>query len=474
MQIVCVNQGNYCGMGRHYVHILYDQIKRNTKKDFKFICFTDDPEPYEEPIEKRSLPSEPKGWFCKIYLLSKEAGLTGQTFFFDLDTIITSNIDDILYPTHRHPDNISFCMLQDFYHPEGLGSGLMSWNGDFSPIWNEYKKEGYPDIVGGDQAWIEKYVRGTETFQRLYKGIYSYKQDCERWPPADAKIVCFHGEPKPHEIKGSWVELIWKIGGARNITEPADCSNVSEGEQKQNVIENCKLDLPWFIPYSPNNKTLCIVGGSPSLKGNLGLLREKIRLGARVMSVNGSLNFLTSKGIKPDYHAQFDSRKESVGFVKEAPEGVKYFIGSMSNPQVFDELKGKDVTLWHGGIDLDEIKIILEPYNYRPILVVGGGETIGLRAMTLGYHMGFHKISVFGMDSSFSGKEHHAYSQPLNDLDGRIDVWHDGKKYECAGWMYRQAAQFEELYKHLTKEGCKITVIGNGLIPDICKYMEKK
>lgn len=462
--IVCVNQGNYCGMGRQYVHRLYDMVRRNTTKDFSFICFTDDKEPYEDPIKKRPLPKEAIGWFAKLYLFSE----LDNAFYFDLDTLITSNIDDIL--EYDGP----LAMLRDFYRPNGYGSGLMSWRGDYSDIWDEYEKEGYPDIIGGDQAWIEKYaVRPPVVLQFCYKGIYSYKQDCERWPPADAKIICFHGEPKPHEFTDSWINLIWRIGGASNIDKPAPCATVSNGQQLKNIEENCKLELPWLSPYAENPKTLCIVGGSPSLKDNLGKLREKIRLGAKVMSLNGSLNFLISKGITPDYHAQFDSRPECGEFVKEPPN-IKYFIGSMSDPSIFDVLRGKDVILWHGGVDLDETLKILKSYQHKPIVVVGGGETIGLRAMKLGYHMGFRKLSIFGMDSSFQDNQHHTYSQPLNDLDGKIDIWHDGKKYQCSWWMYRQAKQFEELYHHLTKEGVNITVIGEGLIPDIYRCFNGK
>lgn len=237
------------------------------------------------------------------------------------------------------------------------------------------------------------------------------------------------------------------------------------------MTENCKRDIPWFISGKENKKTLCIVGGSPSLKHNLGKLAEKRRLGADLITTNGSLNFLTSRGIKPKYHAQFDARPENVSFVKNPPENITYLIGSMSDPSVLDALKDRNVILWHGGFDMKEMLKILKPYEHRPYWIIGGAYTIGLRAMSIGYQMGYRKFVFFGLDSSFSGKEHHAYDQKLNDADKAIPAGFQGKKYYCAPWMYRQAMNFEDNYKEFTKKGCKIQVIGEGLIPDMCEYL---
>lgn len=240
-----------------------------------------------------------------------------------------------------------------------------------------------------------------------------------------------------------------------------------------NMTENCKRDLDWLAPCDEFNKTLCIVGGGPSLKHNLSHLKNKIKLGAHVMSTNGSLKYLTSKGTIPDYHAQFDAREENASFVEKAPTDTIYLIGSMSNPKVLDTLRDYSVILWHGGFDIEEQLKILEPYQDRPIVIVGGGYTIGLRAITLGYHMGYRKFVLYGMDSSFSGEEHHAYEQVLNDNDRPITAKYEGKEYLCAPWMYRQAMNFEENHREFTKLGCKIEAIGEGLIPDICKHLNK-
>ena len=77
----------------------------------------------------------------------------------------------------------------------------------------------------------------------------------------------------------------------------------------------------------------------------------------------------------------------------------------MSDPSVLEALEGQRVTLWHGGFDIDAQLKVLEPYQHKPIVIVGGGYTIGIRALTLGYHLGYRKFVMYGVDSSFSGKE---------------------------------------------------------------------
>lgn len=199
-------------------------------------------------------------------------------------------------------------------------------------------------------------------------------------------------------------------------------------------------------------------------------IKGHIRMGAHTMTLNGTLKYIDKIGVRPTYHCQFDARPENAAFLDDPPKGVTYLIGSMSHPSCFEGLKNRDVIVWHGGFDFDKQKKILDLYQYKPIVILGGGNTVGLRALYLGYFLGYRKFTVYGMDSSFRGKDHHAYSQPLNDMDGRMDVWMHGQKFECAPWMYRQAMCFKDVYKGLTNLGCRIDVIGDGLVPAMCNF----
>src|SRR5690606_31481313 len=105
------------------------------------------------------------------------------------------------------------------------------------------------------------------------------------------------------------------------------------------------------------------------------------------------------------------------------------------------------------------MKETLAPWwETKPVALVPGGGTVGLRAIALAWLSGYRNIHVYGMDSSYRDGEHHAYSQTMNDGEMMQTAILGDKTYSCATWMVRQAMEFQKLYRHLEKEGVKIKV----------------
>jgi hypothetical protein len=96
-----------------------------------------------------------------------------------------------------------------------MGSGLMSWHGDrVLRIYDEFKQN--PNhymqkyLSGGDQDFISYYKPSLEYFQDAFPGeVVSYKVHCQDALPQNAKVVCFHGNPRPHEITNN-LGKYWK------------------------------------------------------------------------------------------------------------------------------------------------------------------------------------------------------------------------------------------------------------------------
>jgi hypothetical protein len=163
---------------------------------------------FSPKIHQLQLKPGVETWYNKLQLFNLDYQLPGdQTFFFDLDTIIVANIDNIL----SYEGN--FIALQDFYRKDGLGSGLMSWKTlKHKYIWDYYETNKKIHRLG-DQGIVEDATRKeVDRWQNVYPGeIVSYKVHCKkRGLPRRAKIVCFHGIPNPHEIKESWARENWK------------------------------------------------------------------------------------------------------------------------------------------------------------------------------------------------------------------------------------------------------------------------
>lgn len=240
-----------------------------------------------------------------------------------------------------------------------------------------------------------------------------------------------------------------------------------------NMRENCKRDLPWFEPCLPHNGTLVICGGAPSLKDNLDRIKARERRGQKVVALNNAWRVLLKANIVPDYIACMDARPENAGFFTESDTRPTYLIASSVHPSVLDSLEGRKVILWHADQCQPEEKEIVGSYGRRSPLV-GGGNTIGSRMMVLGYLMGFRKLHLYGMDSSYSGDSHHAYEQALNANEEILEVNALGKTYRCSGWMLKQANEFKGFYRALIDRGCSIEAHGCGLIPDICREMNRQ
>jgi hypothetical protein len=192
-----------------YVINLKIALDRNLTYPFKFVCLTDDP--LVKGVDTIRLSNGHPGWWSKIELFRPGWADTERVLYFDLDTLILGNIDDLLE------------LGDDFYglrpwnaanlRAGNCASGIMAWkNGDYGFLYEKFNATEINRL--GDQAYISAALKahgGTFTpLQDAAPGIYSYKRECRRHgPPGDARIVCFHGRPRVHEVMDAWVKEAW-------------------------------------------------------------------------------------------------------------------------------------------------------------------------------------------------------------------------------------------------------------------------
>lgn len=192
-----------------YVINLKRSLDRNLTHSFKFVCLTDLPEIKE--VETIRLSNGHPGWWSKIELFRPGLVATERILYFDLDTLILKNIDDLL------------TLGGDFYglrpwnranrEKGNCASGIMAWkNGTYDFLYGEFDADKINRL--GDQVYISAALKahgGTFTpLQDAAPGIYSYKRECRQGgPPRGARIVCFHGRPRVHEVGDRWVKEAW-------------------------------------------------------------------------------------------------------------------------------------------------------------------------------------------------------------------------------------------------------------------------
>ena len=462
MLTVCtVNAGNYQGRGVEYANVLFDSVRRNLPDGYegRFVVFTDTPGEYEKGIEVRPLPGEGlSGWWNKLALFKPGVFEDGDRIvYLDLSAVITGRLDKLL--DYRG----EFAILRDFYFPSGLQSSVMAWEaGKNSEIWEDYAAAGFPqDDPGGDQVWIERtHLQKAVRLQDVLKGFFaSFK--LLHGIPSQASVVIFHGNPKPHEIMTGWVPMVWKVGGFARAELDQVCNT-----ETAKILANVRAswEWPWFDYDYSHKGTACIVGGGPSLAAEIPRLKFYKSLGHVIFATNGAAAYLEAHGIVPDYHVMVDARPENAQFVAKPNKATKYLMASQCAPEVFENLRGQDVTVFH--CLTEGMQELLGAVKDKPVVLIGGGTTVGMKAMLLAELMGFRTLQLFGMDSCYSGDQHHAYAQPLNDGERIIDAVYGDRAFKCAAWMVGQAQDFIDFLQRFTGT---VQVAGDGLLAHIAR-----
>lgn len=460
VNFVCVKSGTM--YGPEYVNILFDMVRRNLPDGYPgmFTCITDDPTGLDPMIHVEPLPADLEKWWGKLYMFRRGLFPEGERcVFLDLDTVIVGRLDALAGYAGQ------FACLRDFYH-DRLGPAVMAWEvGEFAySIWDEWVAQGKPRNPMGDLWWLNnldqgRFPKSIDKLQDLFPGDFvSFKRDCRPNFPFGAKVVCFHGNPRPHEARVEWVEKCWKVGGGTAQELEALC-NTERDRLISNIKSAMSRELPVLTDAAPHDGHAVLVGGGPSLKNCVEELRWRASLGQTIFALNGAGKWLHERGIRVDRQVILDARPENAQFLLDVPS----YIASHCDPTVFDA--ATQATVYHVNTDG-----IVEAMDGKPADLISTGSTVGMIAMGIAFFIGYRKIHLFGFDSSYE-TQHHAYDQALNDADAVINAEAAGRKFKCAPWMVLQAQQFQALVPQLTEEGCVITVSGDGLLPHIARTM---
>jgi len=174
--MVCVPGGEY---DRTHVRRLAIQVGKHLGRPFTL-----------QSIVKSDKP----GWWAKIDLF-QPGRFRGRVLYLDLDTTVVGSLVDIVdFP---HP----FACIKDYQHPLTMNSSVMVWDaGEGDAIYNNFR----PAVMKqfhGDQGYISHTMPGAARFPAPW--CVSYRQSVQSTGivPDDARVVVWHGQPKPWTLE---------------------------------------------------------------------------------------------------------------------------------------------------------------------------------------------------------------------------------------------------------------------------------
>jgi hypothetical protein len=202
-----------------YVNVLFNAARANITGDFRFVCLTDNTAGFVDGVEAYPIPDiglrsqdYHHGAWPKLTVFSKNLyGLKGRALFIDLDTVICGNLDQMF----DYIGGLTALDSRPWRYKSGparTGTGVFGFEiGSMDYVVEKIKEnrdisiETYgleQDFLHGEaleiKYWPDEWIRSFKYHQRaplLLDRLIGPK------PPAkDAKILCFHGKPRPIDL----------------------------------------------------------------------------------------------------------------------------------------------------------------------------------------------------------------------------------------------------------------------------------
>lgn len=259
----------------------------------------------------------------------------------------------------------------------------------------------------------------------------------------------------------------WSTG--QNLVDVGEL-NIEEEQIRTNVRAN--LDGGWkqVRPHEPNEFEAMILGGGPSLNGQLDSIKRLRAEGVKLITLNGAYNWAIERGLLVSATCVVDARPFNARFTHPVQDQTLYLIGSQCDPAVLEGLPKERTWLWH--TTAETIRDILEEKCPDEWFGVPGGCTVLLRAIPLLRMLGYRKFHLFGCDSCVTedaDKTHHAYAQPENDGAPLFPAVVGERVFTCTAWQIAQAQEFISLIRVMGNM-FDLEVHGGGLLSWILQH----
>jgi len=253
--------------------------------------------------------------------------------------------------------------------------------------------------------------------------------------------------------------------------QPLEITVVAAGEKEElcsNILSASGRGLP-ELTLAPikHDGNIVLVASGWSMPDYIDEIKAHRRAGRPIVAIKAAHDFLVENGVEPDLWVNLDPRDRTSG-IQRLNDHTVYMPASRCPPCTFDHLAGRKILLWHSWSPGEEMEAI-GPGK----LAVGGGTTSGLRAINIGYLLGFRAFTLYGYDSCNRADGVKRFTGETTGPS--VDVYvggPGGRKFNCNAAMAQQANEFQKLFEVMAD--IKVDVKGPGLIAEIMRVREAR
>lgn len=223
--VLCLKWGTL--YGPHYVNRMYSMVRRHTLRPLRFVCITDDAAGIDKGIEIKPMPplELPEFFrfrpFRRMFIWKEQLyDLEGNVLHFDLDLLVTGNIDDLF----DYKPEVSFCVAENWSQ---LGERIGNMSifrfrvGSHPYVYDRFAADPMDAVAKyrNSQTYVSRTIGEMEFFPPEWCASFKYSL-IPAWPlnfiktpalPKEVRAVAFHGKPEIDDaLAGRWPSAWYK------------------------------------------------------------------------------------------------------------------------------------------------------------------------------------------------------------------------------------------------------------------------
>lgn len=284
------------------------------------------------------------------------------------------------------------------------------------------------------------------------------------WKPTDRRMDKQHYLPRA-------AQTVLDVLGAnpQRIPELKTHNKFPVKQQRENVQAVLRSAIPDFsaIRGRESGKQAIIIGGGPSVDGQLEQIHHLIGQGHRVVAIERMASWCHAHGIIPDYLSVLDASEDVPASLAHVHPETVCVTATQCGQAVVDALTG------HGSIyvyncpsgSLDLPTLFQSAVSDKQTVLNSGGS-VTLSCMTIAMALGMSALHIFGFDCHVTGAHYATGITGVGEPTQLIDIDVEGRAFTTTGPYLSFAQQFFPLMDTGRMMGflSSVTLYGDSLV----------